>query len=119
VRRTGKGVTQIVFEDRDGMPSRRVESLKRVFRLHERWPDELRHQIDVLRDEVADIGRRRRQDTGQNLTEQQLQDILRNMLQQKRDKYGRRANYILQASYLTFALQNTDELEGLFREVAA
>ena len=47
VSRDNQGIPQIIFEDRDGMPSRRVQSLQRVFRLHTRWPDQLRQQIDI------------------------------------------------------------------------
>ena len=99
------------------MPSRRVQNLKRVFRLHKRWLDQLRYQIDVLRDEIANMGRRIQLYTGkQGLTKQELQEELEDMLGQKREKLGRRAGYVLQASYLTFALQNDGEFEELLTE---
>ena len=117
INRDDAGVRQIVFEDRDGMPSRRVQNLKRVFRLHERWPDQLRHQIEVLREDIADMGRKKRRGTGRrNLTEQELQYELEGMLEQKRKNRGRRAGYVLQASYLMFVLQNDDEFEVLLTE---
>lgn len=117
VNSNSEGVRQIEFEDRNGMPSRRVENLNRIFRLHKRWPDELRHQVERLRDTIADKGRDARfHNGGKALTEKELQYHLETMLQQKQERLGKRAGYILQASYLTFALQNRDEFEALFKE---
>lgn len=116
INRDDNGVPLVAFDDRDGMSSRRIESMKRVFRLHERWPDQLRYQMEVLRDEVANAGRRWRSDA--NLTEDIFQDELQEMLRQKREKCGRRVGYVLQASYLIFALNNSDEFQTLFGEFA-
>lgn len=108
------GVPLIEFEDRAGMPSRRVESLKRVFRLHERWPDQLRYHIGDVRDAVADAGRKWRK-VSLELTEEVLQNELQDMLEQRIKKRGRKIGYVLQASYLTFALNDSDELQTLWR----
>lgn len=114
VNRNDEGVPQIKFEDQEGTPSRRVESMKRVFRLHDRWPEQLRYQIEVLRDEVANAGRRLKQFA--DLSEEIFQEELTDMLAQRNEKMGRRPGYVLQASYLTFSLENSDEFQGLFRE---
>lgn len=117
VNRDHKGVPLIEFEDRAGMPSRRIESLKRVFRLHDRWPDQLRYQIGDVRDALADVGRICRK-ASIDLTEEILQDELREMLKQKKEKRGQKVGYVLQASYLAYVLNNSDEFQALFREFA-
>jgi hypothetical protein len=91
VSRDNKGIPQIEFEDKDGMPSRRVKNLQRVFRLHERWPDRLRLQIGMLRDEISDMGCRiRRYADGRNLTRQELKCELEDTLEKTQEKLGMR-----------------------------
>lgn len=117
--RDDKGVPKIELEDKDGMPSRRVENLKRVFRLHERWPDQLRYQIQGLRDDIANMGRRiRTYSNGQELTEQELQSELEEILKQRKENQGERIGYVLQTSYLTFILNDNSEFQEIFREFA-
>ena len=121
ITRNSEGVEQILIKDRKGMPSRRVESLKRIFRLHERWLDRLRYQMEVVRDQVANAGRRLQeqlQKSGHPLDEQVLAEefeyVLEEMLEDTRHKIGQRHGYVLKTSYLWFALQDPDEFELLF-----
>lgn len=50
--RNTEGVRIIQIEDKAGMPSRRVESLNRVFKLEKEWLDGLRYSVDSIIDEV-------------------------------------------------------------------
>lgn len=110
------GVRQVVIKERDGSISRRVENLKRVFKLHKRWPDELRYQVEDLRDQISDIGRRNRDsDLVWDDQQQQFRFELEEMLKKKSQKIGKRIGYILQTSYLYFALNDQGEFEELLK----
>jgi hypothetical protein len=110
------GVRQVVIKEQDGSVSRRVESLKRVFKLHKRWPDELRYQVEDLRDQISDIGRRNRR-SGAVWEDQQKQFRfeLEEMLKKKSEKLGKRVGYVLQTSYLYSTLNDQSEFEELLR----
>jgi hypothetical protein len=115
VSRNKKGAPRISFDDKDGVSSRRIQSLNRVFRLHKRWPDQLRQQIELVHENVSSIGRRiKRYGSAENITKEVLKSELTEVLEDRRDKIGKRPGYILQTSYLSFALANTDEFEVLY-----
>lgn len=113
VNKNSEGVRFIEFVDKDGMSSRRIQNLKRVFRLHESWIDELRHQVELLHYSITEGPQIWGEEQNQVRTPQKLRKALEGMLERKTGKLGTAAGYILQTSYLTFALQDDDEFAEL------
>ena len=104
------------FADIDGMPSRRMTSLNRVFRLDERWVRRLKTPKDDVIDLIIDMCARLNQ-KGQ--TDDINSDELRIILEQAKDRVikrlGKNPGYIVRKSYLDFALLDDDEFEEIER----
>lgn len=104
---------RIYIRDKDGMPSRRVNSLNRIFRLEERWQNQLnrirRSVEDVFREEAGRITRHKSEhfDFKVELTD---------MLEKGHRKVGRDAYSIVYISYLEFILSDKNEFESLFEK---
>ncbi|MEZ4885802.1 MAG: hypothetical protein R3E32_13795 [Chitinophagales bacterium] len=120
VYRDQKGVSKIgEFTDSDGMPSRKMNSLNKVFKLNERWVDRLRIQkeniVDFVLSERANLERRR---LYQFLNDNELKEMLIDKQKQTFAKFGKKPGYVVQNSYLTCVLSDTDEFEELSRYFA-
>ena len=102
------------FTDIDGMPSRRMNSLNRVFRLNERWFKRLKTQkeavIDLIIDECAKLKRR-----GHiaNINNVELRTLLEEEKESVIKRLGKKSGYIVRKSYLDFALLDVDEFEEI------
>jgi hypothetical protein len=113
--RNAVGVREIKIEDKAGIPSRRVNSINRVFKLEKLWMDGLRYSVDSIVDEIRRAGARSKRH-GIDLTRQELEIELQDMLRERTRNLGQRHYYILQTSYLEFAIQNSSELDELFAQ---
>jgi hypothetical protein len=113
--RNTEGVRIIQIEDKAGMPSRRVESLNRVFKLEKEWLDGLRYSVDSIIDEVQSAGERLRR-LGIPLSPEELKTELEDMLRERIKKRGQRHYYVLHSSYLEFAIKDLSELDELFAQ---
>ena len=113
--RNAEGVRVIQIEDKAGMPSRRVESINRVFNLEKEWIDGLRYSIDSIIDEIQSAGKRLRK-RGIDLTRQELEMELKDMLSERTKKLGQRHFFVLHRSYLEFAIKDSSELDKLFEQ---
>lgn len=115
VSRDKVGKRQIKIEDQAGMPSRRVASLNRVFKLEKRWLDHLDYVVKSIVESVMEdkqnLARR-----GLTLTLEDLKDDLEDKLKKDIDKLGERHYYVVQCSYLSYILTNNQELAELFAE---
>jgi hypothetical protein len=113
--RNAVGVREIKIEDKAGIPSRRVNSINRVFKLEKLWMDGLRYSVDSIVDEIRRAGARSKRH-GIDLTRQELEIELQDMLRERTRNLGQRHYYILQTSYLEFAIQDSSELDELFAQ---
>lgn len=113
--RNTEGVRIIQIEDKVGMPSRRVDSINRVFKLEREWLDSLRYAVDSIGDELRRAGERLRRG-GNSLDLQDFRLDIEDMLRERLEKRGQRHFYILHSSYLVFALIDNVELDELFAQ---
>ena len=112
ISRDAPGKMNLTIIDRLGAPSRRVDSMNRVFELEGRWKDRLRHQIEMIRQDVAKAGRRLKED-----------GVLRDRARGRREielrpnelaeRIGRRTFMILESKYRDFAVNDPDEFAVL------
>jgi hypothetical protein len=119
VSRTAPGAErQIAIVDRRAMPSRRVNRLNYVFKLEERWKKRLDTSVGMIIDQLRGHARLLRT-LGQPLDGAGLavEDVVRIALEDdlavKREKIGKTHWYVLQSSYLQYALDDADEFELL------
>lgn len=115
VSRDQAGQRQVKIEDKAGMPSRRVASLNEVFKLEKRWLGNLNFVVKSIVDDILKTGRRDKRWQIQP----SLQDFkvdLEDMLEDRIKKLGQRYDYVLQSSYLKYALTNCQELDELFAQ---
>ena len=117
VFRDAQGVSKLgEFIDIDGMPSRRMDSLNRVFRLSERWIDRLKIQKENIIDKIIEEGNRLRRRNQLNLiNEQEFKTVLEEEQQSTINKYGKRPGFIVQNSYLSCALNDNGEFQELYK----
>ena len=113
--RSNDGALQFEVIDNDGSRSRRVKNLVRTYRLEERWPSR-ESQIKGSIVEELQTARRRLARYGENPDAVQLRLEIDDMLESKITRIGRNHNYILHASYLSFASGNQDESDELLRQ---
>lgn len=125
VTRTAPGAEpQIAIIDRHASQSRRVNSLNHVFRLEERWKKRLEISIGIIIDQLRGQARAlRKLDESLAGEDVALEDAVRSLLEGdlsvKRDKIGKTHSYVLQSSYLQYALDDADEFELLLEEFLA
>lgn len=115
VSRNQFGKRQVKIEDKAGMPSRRVASLNRVFKLEKQWVDQLDYVVKSTVKNVIDFRRWR---TKQRLTFtlEDLKDDLEDQLTENMTKLGEMHHYVMQCSYLRYTLTNDQELAELIAE---
>jgi len=116
VTRNKEGVHLPSITEKDGTSSRRIDNLNRVFKLEARWRDKLRYVIATIRDGLSEEGRRLSRRSGE-LNEQDLQDILEDMLAERKNSQKGKIHYgILKSSYLSFAIEDEAEIAELFAQ---
>ncbi|BAY33702.1 hypothetical protein NIES2107_56030 [Nostoc carneum NIES-2107] len=115
VSRDQVGKRQVKIEDKVGMPSRRVASLNRVFKLEKQWLDHLNYVVKSIVESVMEDKRNliRR---GLTLTLEDLKDDLEDKLKEDMAKLGEKHYYVMQCSYLRYTLTNNQELTELLAE---
>ncbi|WP_414569422.1 hypothetical protein [Nostoc sp. CCY 9925] len=115
VSRDQVGKRQVRIEDKAGMPSRRVASLNRVFKLEKQWLDHLDYVVKSTVEDVIEFRRRltRRRLT---LTLEDLKDDLEDKLTVNLTKLGEKHYYVMQCSYLRYTLTSNQELTELLME---
>lgn len=96
------------------MPSRRINSLNRVFRLEKRWEMRLPSVIELVRSDIAKHGRRRN-DRGESVAEEILIDELKFYPDEYSQGLKKISNHILQTSYRAFVASDRGEFEELLR----
>jgi hypothetical protein len=118
VSRDGAGALKLALVEQNGNPSRRVSSLDRVFELQARWKDRLAHEIEMVRQDVAEAGRRLAEDS----TERDKRRLRREVELRPDElarRLGQRPFMLAQASYRAFAVSDEDELDVLMSYFAA
>ena len=115
ITRDQQGVSTIEeFTDTSSMPSRRMASLNRVFRLNERWGDKLEAQkrniIDNIIDERANLRRRKHFHL---LNDSELRELLDGAKNDAVRRWGKKPGLIIQHGYLKLALSDQDEFDTL------
>jgi hypothetical protein len=106
------------------MPSRRVNRLNHVFKLEERWKKRLDISVGIIIDQLRGQARLLRT-LGQSLDDAGLavEDAVRASIEGdlsvRREKIGNTHWYVIQSSYLGFALDDADEFGLLLAEFLA
>lgn len=114
-RRLANGPLQFSIIDVDGTRSRRVENLDRTFQLEERWCKRADQVKDSVREALS--GARRIMLKHEIIPrEVDLQVELEEVHKERTALIGKNYNYVLHASYLTFAANDQDEFEELYRQ---
>ena len=125
ISRTAAGAErQIAIVDRRAMPSRRVNRLNYVFKLEERWEKRLDISVGMIIDQLRGQARLFRTlgqpPEGEGFA---IEDVVRASLEDdlsvRRAKIGKTHWYVLQSSYLQYALDDADEFELLLEEFLA
>lgn len=108
------GKLRVIIRDRQRQQSKRVDNLNNILSLEKRWTDRLRREIGLLRDQIVDEGRK------ENITDktrEDLENILINILDTNRitcnERKSKHPNYVIQSSYVQYAMLNNDELDVL------
>jgi hypothetical protein len=114
VSRNATGLLEVVITEHAGMPSRRISSLNRVFRLEKRWTTRLPAIIERIRADIAKQGRRRNS-RGESVDEEILKDGLKIYPDEYERGLGKFSNHILESSYLRFVADDRNEFEELLR----
>jgi len=110
-RKTKGGEYQIYLEETTGGISRRVASLKRVYKLDTRWFERLKAEIESIRKIIKNAGKRFLQ---KGMSANDIVDVLLNTILDDYDqKIGVEHFYILQSSYAHYALCDTEEFASL------
>lgn len=111
------GLRRICIKDREGMPSRRVNNLNRIFKLEERWYNPL-HKIIIRRieEELRDAARRITRYNRERINEDDFKVELNDMLDKGHQMVRREAYSIIYISYLNFILSDKNEFELLFEK---
>jgi 5-methylcytosine-specific restriction endonuclease McrA len=115
VSRNQFGKRQVKIEDKAGMPSRRVASLNRVFKLEKQWLDHLDYVVNSIVEAVRE-DRRKLTRRGLTLTLEDLKYDLEDKLKENIAKLGEKHYYVMQCSYLRYTLTNNQELTELLAE---
>jgi hypothetical protein len=94
VNRNKEGVAKLEIVDNEQKPpSRRVNSLNRVFKIERRWVDRLKHQIELVRKDVARNGRGRRS-RGEPVNANVLKQDLMIFPEDYEQEIGNREHYV-------------------------
>lgn len=119
VYRDGNGVSLGEFTDTIGMPSRRMNNLNRVFRLNDRWIQRLRDQKENILSNLRKERRKHiRKGTMNQFDENELKMLLIEEQEDTLERYGKNPGFIVQNSYLSCALNDSDEFEELYKHFA-
>ncbi len=110
-RNTKGGEYQIYLEEMTGGISRRVASLKRVYKLETRWLERLKAEIESIRKTIKSARKRLLRE---GMSANDIVDALLNMILEDYDhKIGVEHYYILRSSYARYALCDTEEFSSL------
>ncbi|MFK7947304.1 MAG: hypothetical protein AB8G11_06940, partial [Saprospiraceae bacterium] len=98
IERNDTGVVKSVIEDIEQNPSRRLNSLFRVFKLDTRWVDRLRHHRKNIIDDIISDGKRLRRRHGYTIENfdfrRELRTTIREMLDERIEKLGKKVGFI-------------------------
>ena len=110
---------RICIRDQEGMPSRRISSLNRVFRLEERWNNQIRRIVRRTEDELRGAASRIIRYKREPLNEDDFEVELNEMLAEKKRKIRQEAYSIIYISYLNFVLTDENEFRSYFEKFCA
>jgi hypothetical protein len=113
VHRGKAGEHRIEVTDHDGTASQRVTDWQGLYKLKTRWPADLRIGIDRIMEVLRHVRAAIEEQHG-ILSEEALRKRLESMLTEKNSRMGEDSYYVLQTSYLRFALADADEFKELF-----
>jgi hypothetical protein len=119
VVRVSRGSTQALqvhIQDNLGMPSRRVDSLNRVFKLEKHWTNDRMKSVETsIRNSLAGWGRLL---SGQGIAFA-LPDFVAALIDERGTRNmqrGKVQDYVLESSYLSYVIADDYEREALFAQ---
>jgi hypothetical protein len=116
VNRISEVTFTVELYDLQGMPSRRLSNLERLFCLEERWQRRLPHEVvKRITERVIEWGGMLRH-RHIILNEGDLEDELRSLLEKCTSKIGEEQDQILWKYYIVCVLQDNDEFATLFEK---